>query len=48
VKIPVQNKWISSGKLVGEAKIAVTWYLFDRRAEKRGAWPCPSNLSERF
>jgi hypothetical protein len=33
----VENKWISSGKLAVEAKIAVTWYLFGRRAEERGA-----------
>jgi hypothetical protein len=37
LKIPVENKSISSGKLGVEAKIGVTWYLFGRRAEERGA-----------
>ena len=37
-KVPVEKKWISSGKLGVEAKkIAVAWSLFGRRAEERGA-----------
>jgi hypothetical protein len=53
VKVPVENRWNSSGKLVVRAKIPVTCYLFGaapKNAERVGLWirPCPSNLSERF
>jgi hypothetical protein len=53
VKVSVENRWNSGGKLVVRAKIAVTCYLFGaapKNAERVGLWirPCPSNLSERF
>jgi hypothetical protein len=53
VKFPCKKSGSAVENLLVEAKIAVTCYLFGRRAEERGAvglWirPCPSNLSERF
>ena len=53
VKVSVENRWNSSGKLVVRVKIPVTCYLFGaapKNAERVGLWirPCPSNLSERF